>query len=295
MICHIIMCYLFVFTFGFGVVGASISTCITFWLNLIIITVYVSLKEGVTPEGSWFFFNKDSFKDLGLYLKYGIPAALMLCLEWWSFEVLAIFAGMLSIQELAANVVLFNLIGIMFSIPFGMSFAVGALVGNNLGDGKYKTAKKYYILSMLCILILTAVILIFILSFRWYVPYIYTQEEKVVDLVANTIPLFSIMMFFDNIQGVASGTVRAIGYQKYASILTLVGFWMFSVPWAYIFAHILKLRLAGIWLGVPLGTLITSVSYNIICFTRDWKRIAEETKTRINKEKSELEQPLIKK
>ena len=261
---HLISCYMFVFILEYDVIGASIATCITFWLNLTITTLYISFKKGAVPEESWFFFNKDTFKDWGIFLSYGIPAALMLCLEWWSYEICAVFAGMLSIEELAANVVLFNLIGIMYAIPNGISFALGTLVGNSLGEGKSERSKKYYITSLYFILALTTALVICILSCRWYVPYIYTQEKDVVELVVQTIPLFSVMLFFDNLQAVTSGTVRAIGYQQYASILALVGFWVFSVPGAYILGIIFDLRLTGIWIGIPLGYIFTSIAYNLV-------------------------------
>lgn len=112
MIIHILLSYTLIFQFDFGVQGASISTCVTYWLNLIIVTLYISLKKDVVHRDSWFWFNSDCFREWWQYLKYGVPAALMLCLEWWSFEVLSIIAGMLGVVELASNVVLFNLLAI---------------------------------------------------------------------------------------------------------------------------------------------------------------------------------------
>ncbi|CAI2363767.1 unnamed protein product [Moneuplotes crassus] len=221
MVIHIVMCYLLVFTYEFGVAGASIATCITFWLNLLIITGYITFREGVVPEGSWFFFNNDSMKGWGTYLKYGIPAACMLCLEWWSFEVLSLFAGFLGVNELAANVVLFNTLAVFFVIPNGTGYAISALVGNSLGEGNPAKAKRYYLISIMWVVFLTAIIIVVMIVLREDIAFIYTQELNVVRLVVSTVPYFSLMMFFDNLKEVVSGTVRAIGYQKYGSWLAL--------------------------------------------------------------------------
>ena len=152
MILHCLWCYIFVFNTNLGLVGASISTCITYFLNFIIVTVILSYKEDIVHPESWHFFNKDSFRSFCEFLKYGIPSTLMLCFEWWCFEVLSLLAGMLSVNELAANVVLFNLISFLYHNALGMSFAISNLVGNNIGSQKPNTAKRYFITSVFIIL-----------------------------------------------------------------------------------------------------------------------------------------------
>ena len=148
MLLHVLWCYLLVFQFGLGITGASIATCITYWLNLSIITALLTFKSGIVPADSWHFFNADSFRGWAEYLRFGVPSALMICLEWWCFEILALYAGMLSVNELAANVVLFNLIGFLFQIPLGMSFAMSNLVGNSMGEGKPGKARRYFVSSL---------------------------------------------------------------------------------------------------------------------------------------------------
>ena len=47
--------------------------------------------------------SKSSFNIDGLleYLKIGIPSIGVLCLDWWSFEVMMIFASGLSVLDVA--------------------------------------------------------------------------------------------------------------------------------------------------------------------------------------------------
>ena len=45
---------------------------------------------------------------------------MMLCAEWWVFELLAIFAGMLGAHHLAAQVAVINIIGLIFMVPLGI-------------------------------------------------------------------------------------------------------------------------------------------------------------------------------
>ena len=74
------------------------------------------------------------FKEIGTYLSIGIPGACMICFEWWVFELLAIFSGLMSVEALAAEVVIVNVVGFVFMIPLGTAYAASALVGVFLGD-----------------------------------------------------------------------------------------------------------------------------------------------------------------
>lgn len=283
------------FNTSLGLIGASLSTCITYFLNLIVGTAVVTLRSGIVHPESWHWFNADSFRNFCEFLKYGVPATLMLCFEWWCFEVLSLLAGMLSVNELAANVVLFNLISFLYQNALGMSFAISNLVGNNIGGRRPVTARRYFVTSVFIILIFGAGSIAVLNLFRNYVPYIYTQSDDVVPLVSETIPYFSIMVFFDYTQVVESGSIRAIGYQKYGSVITLFGYWAITMPFAYIFAFSFDLRLKGIWLGIPLGVLIASVCFTVILCTANWKKIADEAYERIQEEKSELQVGLLEK
>lgn len=295
MMLHILWSYLLVFRTDLGITGAAISTCITYWLNLGIVTAFITFKGDVVPAESWHMFNADSFKGWWEYLKYGVPSALMLCLEWWCFEILALYAGFLSINELAANVILFNLISFLFQIPLGMSFAISNLAGNSMGERRPKRAKKYFISSLYVIFFLIITLDTLLICYRNRIPLIYTQQDEVIQIVSNTLPVFCFMIFFDYIQGSESGSVRAIGYQDYGSIASLVGYWVFALPISYYLAFSFELRLVGIWLGVMVGTMITAISNTILLIAADWEEMADSVYDRIQKEKSELNRPLLDK
>lgn len=53
-----------------------------------------------------FWFDKTILYDIKTYLRIGVPGMLMLCFEWWAFELLAIFTGLLGVNQLAAEVVI---------------------------------------------------------------------------------------------------------------------------------------------------------------------------------------------
>lgn len=68
------------------------------------------------------------FQGWWAYLKIGIPSSAMVCMEWWSFEVLILLAGLLPDPELSVSVVgiCFNLASLIYMISFGLSGACRA-------------------------------------------------------------------------------------------------------------------------------------------------------------------------
>jgi len=79
-------------------------------------------------------------------------------------------------------------------------------VSNELGAGNPDGARLVVIIA-LSIIICTAVLLsITLLSLRHFVGIAFSNEEEVVNYVTRMVPLLSISVLTDNLQGVLSGT-----------------------------------------------------------------------------------------
>ncbi len=61
--------------------------------------------------GGWSF---ESLEEWGLYMKLAIPGVLVVALEWWGYEILSFLSGALGETELAANVVWYQLLYIIY-------------------------------------------------------------------------------------------------------------------------------------------------------------------------------------
>lgn len=146
---HILFNYLFVVRFGLGIVGTGYSSSLTYLLNFVLLNVYVTVKGDVVPAESWHFFNKDSFTELFQNLKFGIASSVMGMMDWIAFQLLIIFSGWISTISIATSVILLNLASFFFMFPLGMSFSIGVLVGNSLGNNKPRRARTYAHTSLL--------------------------------------------------------------------------------------------------------------------------------------------------
>jgi len=119
-----------------GAGGSLISFSLAYFFNFIILYRHAVNKKYIHADA--IFFSLGNIKDVSQYLKYGIPSAFVLCLEWWCFEIVNIFAGWMGVNELDAAIGLSSFINFVTMIPQGISESVAISVGNSLGAGKPK-------------------------------------------------------------------------------------------------------------------------------------------------------------
>ena len=74
-----------------GIQGVGIATSVSNMFILVGMLIYTKALSELKEASQW--PNKRTFSDIGEYLKLGIPSALMLCMEWWSFYIMILIAG----------------------------------------------------------------------------------------------------------------------------------------------------------------------------------------------------------
>lgn len=131
---HALVCWILILRMQLGVFGAAMALNITYIANFLLQEIYVRviLHEELAPYSSR-LISAETFKGWLTFLKLGVPGTLMQCFEWWAFEVLAIFAGLLGTLQLAAHVAVINVCAFVFMIPLGIQFTASGLVGTSIG------------------------------------------------------------------------------------------------------------------------------------------------------------------
>ena len=290
---HVTLWYLLIYKANLGFEGASVATCITYFLNLLIITLYITFRNGVVPKESWHFFNFDSFRSLIEFSKYGITSSLIICLEWWCFYILSMLSGGMGVEYLAAFVILLNISFLLFQIPQGIGFVLSDLVGKSLGQQSIIKSQKYlisaYIVSFSTVIIL--IILLFI--FKHTISHLFTEEIDVDELIEKCIPAFSVWLFFDFTQGVIWGAIRGVGYQTYGAVVAFVAFWAITIPLADLIAFVYDFKISGLWAAIAFGSAFSALAYSWIIWTANWNKLIVKIARRIDNDKNGLTSHLM--
>jgi multidrug resistance protein, MATE family len=130
---HFPLCYLLVFQREMGLRGLGLAMSITNFNILLIVLVYCFCYKQISIA-----LRKpdiESFKGWYEYLSIALPSTVIICSEWWAFEILTIISGLISIEAQAVQTIVTSGCAILFEIPLGYQEAACALIGNCIGAG----------------------------------------------------------------------------------------------------------------------------------------------------------------
>ncbi|XVF09518.1 hypothetical protein REPUB_Repub07fG0100300 [Reevesia pubescens] len=270
------------FAFGFGSKGAALANSISYWINLILLALYVRYSSSCTK--SWTGFSKEAIRNIFSFLKTSIPSALMLCLKVWSFELMVLLSGLLPNPKLETSVlsISLNTLGMVWMIPFGLSAAASTRVSNELGARQPQVAKLAANIVLVIAIAECVVVGIIMVLLRNVWGHVYSNEKEVVKYIAEMMPILAASSFLDGIQTVLSGIARGCGWQKIGAWINLGSYYILGVPVAVTLAFVLHLKAKGLWLGIMSAFLLQVLLFLIITIRADWDKQANKVAVRVN-------------
>lgn len=132
---HPLWCYLFIYYFKLGYLGAAISVSLTKIIELILFIVYICFISTILKDLNFQINIKESFTNWWSFLRLGLPNLLMMS-EWWASEAVIFMSGSLPdpSDQLSAMSIYQSLISLSFMLPMGFSTSGNTRVGNALGN-----------------------------------------------------------------------------------------------------------------------------------------------------------------
>lgn len=290
---HVPLCWALVFKSGLGSVGAALAMGISYWLNAIFLYLYMNYSPACAKTRAP--ISMEIFHGIGEFFRFAVPSAVMICLEWWSFELLILLSGLLPNPELETSVlsVCLTTISTLYTIPYGLGAAVSTRVSNELGAGKPQAARLavYAVMSLAIVLALLVSIILF--ACRHVYGYSFSNEKEVVDYVTSMAPLVCLSVILDSVQGVLSGVARGCGWQHVGAYVNLGAFYICGIPVAATLAFWFQLRGRGLWIGVQIGAFLQSLMLSIITGLTNWEKQANDARERLFDGKGTLEDRLV--
>ncbi|KAJ4973723.1 hypothetical protein NE237_006897 [Protea cynaroides] len=247
---HIPLCWILVFKSGLKTIGAALAIGISYWLNTIFLILYMNYSSSC--EKTRVPFSMEAFQGISKFFRLAIPSAVMMCLQWWSFEMLILFSGLLPNPELETSVlsICLTTISLLYSMPYGLGAAVSTRVSNELGAGKPHAARVAVCAVIILVVIETLTDSSIIFSCRYVLGYTFSNEEEVINYVTEMGPLISLSVIMDSLNAVLTGIARGSGWQHLGAYANLGAYYLVGIPTAILLAFHLNLRGKGLWIGI---------------------------------------------
>lgn len=270
LVLKIILNFLLVYLFKWGIFGAALSTTLTRLFSAIfsIYLVFWSKKNWISLELKDLKFDYFTSKRI---LKVGIPAAveqLGLRIGMLIFEMMVISLGNLSY---AAHKIALTAESISFNLGFAFSFAASALVGQELGKGSsQKALKNGYICTIIAMIVMSTFGLLFFIIPQFLVS-LFTKDKDVIELATMALKIVSICQPFSGASMVLAGALRGAGDTKSVLLITYLGIFLIRIPITYLFLDVLNFGLAGAWIVMTIDLAIRSSLAFYIFRRGKWK------------------------
>ncbi|CAK8573967.1 unnamed protein product [Lathyrus sativus] len=278
---HIPLCWALVFKTGLNNVGGAIAMSISIWLNVIFLGLYMRYSSSCAKTRAP--ISMELFQGIWEFLRFAIPSAVMLCLEWWSFELMVLFSGLLPNPQLETSVlsVCLNTIATLYTIPFGISAAASTRVSNELGAGNPFEARVAVLGAMSLALAEASIVSGTLFACRHVYGYVFSNDKEVIDYVTVMAPLVSISVILDSIQGVLTGIARGCGWQHLGVYVNLGAFYLCGIPVAAALAFWVQVGGKGLWIGIQVGAFVQCVLLSVITSCIKWEQLALKARQRL--------------
>ncbi|KAL7844560.1 hypothetical protein SRHO_G00230990 [Serrasalmus rhombeus] len=273
--------YILIFRMGLGVKGSAAANCISQISICLLLFSYIRWKKlHVRTWGGW---STASLQEWDSFMQLAIPSTLMLCFEWWIYEIGGFLAGMLGEEDLAAQHILLELGSITYMFPLGVHAAACVRVGNALGAGDTTRALITGKVTLIVSGVLAVLQGIVLGSTKSMMGFIFTSDENIVGIVSENLTFYVFLQFFDALVCVSSGILLGAGKQKIAAISNLICYYCIGLPLGISLMFVAELRILGLTLGLLVCVIIQAFFFITLIFKLNWQKVTEQAQKRAGK------------
>ena len=281
--CH----YLLVIYLQLGVEGAAISLSIGYWSLAIFYMMYIRCSS--LYRISWPGWGMDALNGWLHYCKYGIPGLIMLCLEWWTFEIGFLIVGATSADpqvQVGIFSIMLNVSMQIFTIPVGYMIATNVRVGNLLGENNPSLARKVSYLALFIIFVIGMHFSVGVFLLKSKLPELFTKDKCIIAGASNTLFITAIYQNFDGFKLISGGIIKGCGRQKIGSITNFIVYQFFAMPLAICLCVVLKMSTKGYWIGMASAIFLQAVIFFVLVMCTDWRKVADKAQENVGNKPS---------
>jgi putative MATE family efflux protein len=249
-IINIILCPVLIHFLGLK--GAAIATVIGRSSGVAYQCYHLFKGSGILKLGiSQFKFDSVISKSI---IKIAWPATFQFIIASGSWIVLAKLVAETGGTEASAGYQIAMRNVVFFILPaWGLSNAAATLVGQNLGAKQLQRAEESVLITAKYNAIFMSFVMILFLLFAEPIVSFFTNDTHVVAFGANALRIIGSGFIFYGIAMVMTQALNGAGDTKTPTIINLVCFWLFQVPFACFLSIGLDMNATGAFIAIPVA------------------------------------------
>ncbi|XP_057471521.1 protein DETOXIFICATION 49-like [Actinidia eriantha] len=277
-ILHVPINYFLVSKLDLGIKGIALGG-VLFNFNLVILLIVYIIISGIY-KNTWCGLSTECLRDWKLLLNLAIPSCVSVCLEWWWYEIMILLCGMLVNPKatVASMGILIQTTSLIYIFPSSLSFSVSTRVGNELGAGRPKKAKRAAMVGLCWSIMLGFSALVFAVMVRNLWATMFTHDREIIALTSLVLPIIGLCELGNCPQTTGCGVLRGTAQPKVGANINLGCFYLVGMPVAVGLGFLARLDFTGLWLGLLAAQSSCVVTMLVVLGRTDWEAQARRAK-----------------
>ena len=286
--CNVFLNYVLMFGhFGapaLGVVGCGLASAISMWAVAIVLGAYILISPHYRPFKIFSRLAPVRLKVLREIFVLGFPIAITITAEAGLFNAVSILVGTRGPLITAAHQIAINFASTMFMVPLAMSSAITIRVGQALGAGDLKAARRSGLTGVFLCTLFMAFSAAILLIFRDAVVNLYTNDVSVQGIAISLLLMAAIFQVADGVQIGAAGALRGYKDTRLPMVINIFAFWMLAFPLAYMAAVTFRSPPNYIWGGFVVGLSVAAalLSWRLLRLSKAYQLPADTSKVSVS-------------
>jgi MATE family multidrug resistance protein len=245
-----------------GAIGTGYASSIVYLVMFIAMFAFTYRHR---PYARFEIFNKFRWPEktsLHELIGIGVPIGVSASMEVTMFAVVSLMVSTIGTVEVAGHQIAINFAAMMFMIPFGLSVAITARVGNSIGRNNVSQARfRGFTGVMICagIMVITATV---IFLFPNTISSIYTDDQQVKDVAVQLLFMAAVFQLSDGLQVSGAGALRGLKDTKVPMVVNFFAYWVIGIPVALYLGFRAEMGAPGLWIGLIAGLTIAGILHN---------------------------------
>ena len=280
--CNLLNIFLnWIFIFGhwgapaMGAAGAGLATLIARTLTAICFIVVLLGQKDWRPYFTLIRRSMISRDEIKHYIRIGTPIGLQSFVECFLFTASFVIIGWINKEALAAHHIANQMADLTFMLATGIGAATTIRVSHQLGHGDLHAVRMASRASVHLCLLMNTIGAGMMIGLRNYLPYIFTNDEQVIEIASTLILIAGLLQYADGMQCIGAAMLRGIQDVRVPMRIAFIAYIGVALPLGIVLTFPCGLGAKGMWIAFVLGLAIPAVFYHVR-FGRQMKRMRND-------------------
>lgn len=253
-----------------GASGAALGSVIaTAFFSLVYLGIFLSGKFHAKYQTRRIRFP--SIKQVLAFTRTGVPIGGTWALEMVGWIFFMGFISRLGEVELAATIIVFEVLHFSFMVAVSLATAATTLVGQYLGAEDVGTAQKTARVTLQSGITYCVIVGLLFLSARFAIIRLFNPDPEVVAVGGRLFIYVAIFQFFDGLGISCNGVIRGAGDTRWPLVITVILTIGFFVPFTIIMTKVVGWGIDGAWVAATSFLILLGSGMYLRLRSGKWK------------------------